>query len=106
MFDALEAQFGNRPIGPIAPAMYDMATLIVKALRLATVHTREGVNEGFERVHQVPAALGGAGTVMGFGPWERTALKGADYLLLRVMGSDATDRYEAYPPSYDRLTEG
>lgn len=90
MLDALAARSGERPLGPLAPAMYDMATLVVKALRFATVHTREGVNEGFERVHQVPAALGGAGTVMGFGPWERTALKGPDYLLLRVMGADAT----------------
>jgi ABC-type branched-subunit amino acid transport system substrate-binding protein len=102
---AMEARFGGDDFGPITPAMYDMASLVVHGLRLATLHTREGVNEGLERVRQLPAALGGAGTVMGFGPWERTALKGPDYLLLRVMGDDATHRYDAYPPSYERLAK-
>lgn len=102
LLDTLERRHGTRPFGPVAPAMYDMASLVVGALRHATVHTREGVNEGFERVHLLPAALGGAGTIMGFGPWERTALKGADYLLFRVMDIDTTHRYAAYAPSYER----
>ena len=99
----MDARFGGDNFGPMVPMMYDIATLLVHGLRLATVHTREGVNEGLERVHQLPAALGGAGTVMGFGSWERTALKGPDYLLLRVMGDGTTHRYDAYPPSYERL---
>jgi branched-chain amino acid transport system substrate-binding protein len=104
MFDRYEARFGTRPVGPIVPAMYDMASLVVGALRHAPVLTRAGIKEGLERVHRVPAACGGAGTEMGFGPWERTALKGADYLVFRVMGATATERYDGYPPSYERLT--
>jgi hypothetical protein len=50
--------------------------------------------EGLERISQVPAALGGAGTIMGFGPWERTALKGPDYLVLRQMRGTETVRYQ------------
>ncbi len=42
--DELERRHGARPFGPLAPAMYDMATLVVGALRHATVHTREGVH--------------------------------------------------------------
>jgi hypothetical protein len=103
MLAALEGRFGDVPFSPLLPAMYDMASLIVHGLRHATVHTREGVNTGLERARQMPAALGGAGTVMGFGPWERTALKGPDYLLMRVMGDDHTERYPGYPPSYERL---
>jgi branched-chain amino acid transport system substrate-binding protein len=103
LLDRLEARHGARPCGPIAPAMYDMASLLVGALRLATVHTREGVKEGLERVHQLPAACGGAGTVMGFGPWERTALKGPDFLVFREMGVTSTERYAGFPPSYERL---
>jgi ABC-type branched-subunit amino acid transport system substrate-binding protein len=106
LLDRLEMRRGVRPYGPIAPAMYDMATLLVGALRLAPVHTREGVKEGLERVHQLPAACGGAGTVMGFGPWERTALKGPDFLIFRTMGVTASDRYDAFPPSYERLATG
>jgi branched-chain amino acid transport system substrate-binding protein len=93
MLDRYEARAGVRPFDPITAGMYDMATLAVLGLRYATVHTPEGVMEGLERIHQVPAVLGGAGTVMGFGPWERTALKGPDYLLLRQMSGTDTVRY-------------
>jgi len=103
LFDHMEAHQGVRPIGPIVPAMWDMATLLVGALRLAPVHTREGIKEGLERVHQLPAACGGSGTMMGFGPWERTALKGPDFLIFRTMGVETTDRYGGFPPSYERL---
>ena len=91
--DGYERRHGVRPFSPIFGGMYDMATLAVLGLRYATVHTPEGVTEGLERIHQVPSALGGAGTVQGFGPWERTALKGPDYLLLRQMSGLDTVRY-------------
>lgn len=94
MLDRYEARYGSRPFEPLSAAMYDMATLAVLGLRYATVHTPEGVTEGLERIHQVEAVLGGAGTVMGFGPWERTALKGPDYLLLRQMAGQTTIRYQ------------
>jgi len=95
MLDRFEARFATRPFNPISAAMYDMATLAVLGLRYATVHTPEGVMEGLERIHQVGAVLGGAGTVMGFGPWERTALKGPDYLILRQMDGQVTVRYRS-----------
>lgn len=93
MLDRYEAQVGVRPFNPIIGAMYDMATLAVLGLRYATVHTPEGVMECLERIHQVEAVLGGPGTVMGFGPWEHTALKGADYLILRQMSGEDTLGY-------------
>jgi ABC-type branched-subunit amino acid transport system substrate-binding protein len=93
MLERHEARFGERRFDPITGAMYDMASLAVLGLRHATVHTPEGVMEGLERIHQVPSVLGGSGTVMGFGPWERTALKGPDYLILRQMSGEATVRY-------------
>ena len=91
--DRYEKRSGLRPFDPLFAGMYDLATLAVLGLRFATVHTPEGVMEGLERIHQVPSALGGAGTVLGFGPWERTALKGANYLLLRQMTGSDTVRY-------------
>ena len=93
MLDRFEQQTGSRPFDPITAGMYDMATLAVLGLRYATVFTPEGVMEGLERIHQIPAALGGAGTVQGFGPWERTALKGPDYLVLREMRGSETVKY-------------
>jgi len=103
LLDRLEARHDVRPYGPLAPAMYDMATLLVGALRFATVHTREGVKAGLERVHNIPAACGGAGTVMGFGPWERTALKGPDFLIFRTMNTTSTERHLGYRPTYERV---
>jgi ABC-type branched-subunit amino acid transport system substrate-binding protein len=93
MLDRYEKRYGTRPFNPITGAAYDMATLAVLGLRYATVHTPEGVKEGLERINQVPSALGGRGTVQGFGPWERTALKGPDYLLLRQMRGVDSVRY-------------
>jgi ABC-type branched-subunit amino acid transport system substrate-binding protein len=93
MLDRFEQRTGLRPFLPLTAGMYDMATLAVLGLRNATVHTPEGVTEGLERINQIPAALGGAGTVQGFGPWERTALKGPNYLVLREMRGDDSVKY-------------
>ncbi|MCU1376317.1 MAG: transporter substrate-binding protein [Actinomycetia bacterium] len=105
MLDRYEQRYGRRPTSPIPFGMYDIATLIVRALRLATVHTPRGVMEGLERIHQLPATCGGAGTVQGFGPWERTALKGPDLLVLRQMRGGASRRYAGHPPSYEAHAE-
>lgn len=94
MLDRFQARYGQRPVGPMATCQYDLASLVVQGLRKAPVHTPEGVKEGLERVHMLPATSGGAGTVQGFAPWERTALKGGSYLVLRVMGSESTTRYK------------
>ena len=83
-FDAFNTTFG---------CLYDLATLVVLGLSYAPVYTPEGMKEGLERIHHVPAALGAQGTVQGFGPHERTALKGPDYLVLRQMQGQATVRY-------------
>ena len=43
---------------------------------------REGIKEGLEQIKVVPAAEGYDGTTLGFGRWERGALKGR-YLVMR-----------------------
>jgi branched-chain amino acid transport system substrate-binding protein len=95
VLDRYEAHSGTRPFTSFAAGMWDMATLAVLGIRYATVHTPQGVKEGLERIQQVPAALGGAGTVLGFGPWERTALKGPDYLVLREMRGIESIKYSS-----------
>jgi len=91
--DNFERRYGRRPFDPLSGAMYDMATLVVRGLRYAPVQTPEGMTAGLERISQIPAVLGGPGTVMGFGPWEHTALKGPDYLVLRRMEGATTARW-------------
>ena len=68
--------------GPIGVAAYDMGRLLGEAFERADHLTRQGVRQGLESVKALPAASGAPGTVMGFGPWDRGALKGP-YLVLR-----------------------
>ncbi|MEW6273130.1 MAG: ABC transporter substrate-binding protein [Thermodesulfobacteriota bacterium] len=70
-------------------AAYDMGRLVAEGIASAPEPTRAGVKLGLERVKLVPAALGAAGTTMGFGRWERAALKGR-YLVLRCWRGGAS----------------
>jgi len=83
LFRRLAERHGRAPAGPVAATGYDMGRLLVEGIALAPELTREGVRTGLERVKGLPAACGGAGTVMGFGPWDRAALKGPHFLMLR-----------------------
>jgi ABC-type branched-subunit amino acid transport system substrate-binding protein len=103
VLDRLVPGAPHTAVGGIPAALWDMGTLIVEGLRQAPLLTRAGVKEGLERVHGLPAACAGAGTVMGFGPWDRAALKGPDFLVLRRMGASSTERYADFPPSYERF---
>lgn len=84
-FDRLERRVGERSESPLHSCFYDMATMMVEGLRWAPVLTGEGLRRGLERAHQLPSACGGAGTVMGFAPWDRAAYKGPNWLLLRTV---------------------
>ena len=64
-------------------AAYDMGRLVAEGIGTVVEPTRATVHDGFERVKLVPAALGPAGTTMGFGRWKRAALEGR-FLVLRA----------------------
>jgi hypothetical protein len=83
LYRRLAGRLGQPPAGPVAATGYDIGRLLVEGLALAPELTRDGVRTGLERVKGLPAAGGGAGTVMGFGPWDRAALKGQSFLVLR-----------------------
>ena len=72
---------GRRRLGGLAFG-FDIGQLIAEAVTRAPELTRLGIREGLERVKLVPAASGHDGTTLGFGRWEREALKG-DYLVMR-----------------------
>jgi hypothetical protein len=59
-----------------------MGRLLGEGLARAPELARAGVRAGLERVKALPAATGRPGTAMGFGNWDRGALKG-EYLVLR-----------------------
>ena len=69
--------------GPIGTAAYDLGRLVGHAAGRAERLDRAGLREGLERVKQLPAASGYEGTLMGFGVWDRGALKGP-FLVLRA----------------------
>ncbi|MBV8296038.1 MAG: ABC transporter substrate-binding protein [Acidimicrobiia bacterium] len=68
--------------GPVGVAAYDIGRLVGEALARAVHLTGEGVKAGLEEVKRLPAGTGYEGTTMGFGAWDRGALKGG-YLVLR-----------------------
>jgi len=74
---------GDTAFTPGVPGNYDMGRLLAEGVSRAPILTREGLVEGLERVKMLPAASGRPGTTMGFGRWERSALKGP-YLVLRA----------------------
>ncbi len=67
----------------------DMGRLLVEGLAGAEHLTRAGVKEAFERIKCLPATLGEPGTTMGFGHWDRAALKGGFILLRRWQGGQS-----------------
>ena len=79
---ARTAAAANRTAGPGEASAYDMGRLLAEGIARAPELTRAGIRAGLERVKALPAATGRAGTLMGFGNWDRGALKGP-YLVLR-----------------------
>jgi branched-chain amino acid transport system substrate-binding protein len=80
---------GESPITLISG--YDLGRLIAEAVAGAEHLTRAGIKDALERIKLLPAALGTAGTTMGFGQWERSALKGG-FLVLRQWKDGASVR--------------
>jgi len=68
--------------GPGTAAAYDLGRLVAEGVGRAVHLTRAGIRDGLERIKLLPAAIGREGTTMGFGRWERSALKG-EFLVLR-----------------------
>ncbi|MFN8037410.1 MAG: ABC transporter substrate-binding protein [Acidimicrobiia bacterium] len=80
---ALRALAPKVAAGPLGCAAYDLGRLVGEAIVRAPEPTRAGLHEGLERVKQLPATSGYRGTTMGFGRWDRAALKGR-FLVLRT----------------------
>ena len=72
----------SRRRGPGAALFHDMAFLMVDAAVRAAPLSRTGLRDALEDNPMVPAASGQPGTMMGFGHYDRAALKGS-YLVVR-----------------------
>jgi ABC-type branched-subunit amino acid transport system substrate-binding protein len=86
----VRAQLGEDPPRGAALAFgYDMGQLVAEGVARAPELNRDGILEGLERIKRIPAADGYDGTTLGFGKWDRGALKGR-YLVLRQWQDGAT----------------
>jgi ABC-type branched-subunit amino acid transport system substrate-binding protein len=72
---------------------WDLATLILEALDRAPECSCDGLRRGLERIANVPACCGAAGTVMGFSPTDHGALKGSRLFVLREIWQGALRPY-------------
>jgi len=80
--------------GPVGVAGYDIGRLLGEAIVRSDHLTRAGLRDGLERVKRLPATSGHDGTTMGFGAWDRGALKGP-YLVLRQWLDGRTVQYSS-----------
>ncbi|HZP31447.1 MAG TPA: ABC transporter substrate-binding protein [Acidimicrobiia bacterium] len=62
---------------------HDLGLLVAEGLARSEELSRDGVRDGLERIKMVPSAEGEPGTFLGFGRWDRAALKGR-FLVLRT----------------------
>ncbi len=81
--DLLRERSPRSAAGPVGVAAYDIGRLVGHAVLRSEEASREGLRVALEGVKRLPAASGHGGTTMGFGAWDRGALKG-DYLVLRT----------------------
>jgi ABC-type branched-subunit amino acid transport system substrate-binding protein len=93
-YAAFLGRWDGREPAPTLAAAYDMGRLIAEGLARSPEPTRAGLVAGLERVKQLPSALGEAGTVMGFGPLDRAALKGP-YLVVRAWRGGRSVKWSA-----------
>lgn len=96
----LEAEGGGAPASPtMLAAGDDLGRLLTAALAGAELPRRAEVKESFERVKCLPASLGLPGTTMGFGQWDRAALKGGFLVLRRWEGGRSVAVAMTGPPA-------
>jgi len=80
---SVRERIGDDSLMPLNVASrYDLARLVAEAVAGAELLNRTGLKESLERLKCLPCALGTPGTTMGFGHWDRAALKGG-YLVPR-----------------------
>jgi ABC-type branched-subunit amino acid transport system substrate-binding protein len=79
---AAAATEAGHAAGPGAAGIYDMGRLLAEGIARARALTRDEIVRGLERVKSLPSATGRPDVLMGFGRYDRGALKG-QYLVIR-----------------------
>jgi branched-chain amino acid transport system substrate-binding protein len=83
-------------------ALYrDAMTLALEGISLTSILTPAGAKEGLERVQMLPAASGGARTILSFGRYDHRAHKGADVMVLRRVKNGEVIMEGRYDPTVE-----
>ena len=76
VLDRYQARYGERPRSTFLTLAYDAGNALAEAIAIAGTPTPDAIRRGLERVRNLPAAGGGPGTVVSFGPYDHKAYKG------------------------------
>ncbi|SCW96111.1 ABC-type branched-chain amino acid transport system, substrate-binding protein [Sphingobium faniae] len=82
MATAFQARFDRDGANMWTAHGYDEGRLMAMALGRAGAATRAAIRDALETIRMVPAAVGGPGNMMSFGPHDHRAYKG-DYFVIR-----------------------
>lgn len=83
-----DKRYGYRPFNSAASCSWDIGHAFGIALgRMRTISPRS-LGRALETVRRLPAASGGPGTIITFGPQDHRGYKGADFLVLRHVCND------------------
>ena len=83
VLDRWEKRFDYRPFNSAAACSWDVGHAFGVALGRMRTTTPAGLRGALETVRRLPAAAGGPGTIITFGPQDHRGYKGPDFLVLR-----------------------
>jgi len=91
MLERFESAFNEKPFLIDAMAnYYDAFRVAFEAIVNAHLLSPAGVRDGLHKIKFLPAAAGGKGTVIGFGPYDHNGIKGKDPYVLRKIENGKT----------------
>src|SRR3546814_12602722 len=96
--DLFADRFGYRPDNYYSVNVYDLANIVAHALGDAHPVSPAGVRAALDRIKWLPAASGGPGLMISFGPMVRSAWSGSNYIVFRKL-LDADGDLLCKPPS-------
>jgi branched-chain amino acid transport system substrate-binding protein len=98
--DTYEKRFGTRVFNCYPAHFYDIGRVLAEAIARARPVTPKGVKRALEQVRMLPAAMGGPGTTVSFGPYDHRGYKGRNYLVLRTIRNGEEGLVELLDPAY------
>jgi len=98
------ARFGYRPANGMACYCFDSGQVLAHGIANARPLSPAGVRRGLEAVKWLPAATGGAGTLLNLGPYMHRALVGPTFMVLRE-AVNGTGTWESEMPTVLRYRE-